>query len=793
MAQFSGKKQVKSGYFKIFVPFQYSIGLLLCWLFCSSFFPPQAPAPEGNCTGTKAFYGYTFLYPEIVNKNAAYAPFFIRWDDYYDKVFFDTDPQKKENIEEWIERYCSQPNPEHVEYVVYQASFGELSELRASAADQQKRTLLPYAMEGNSFAEMIAINSCVEVVDYLMFTRKCEPFVLGGSDRWKLPQIDTGAMQELIREGIGRFNDTRSHFVKLRYAYQIVRLAHYARKWQQTVDLYNQLMPKVDRKKPSIVFFWTLGHLAGALQKLGKYPEAAYRYSMIFRFCGSKRAQAYRSFVIRNDADWKATLRLCQTDAEKSTLHVIRAGGAHTHAIEDMQTVYQLDPRNPQLDLLLASEVQELEKIYLRTKVTDIKHGEAIGSLAREKGSKHLLDLMNFTRQVIQDNQTPNPKLWRCMIGYLELLAGDEYAAEKSFKRAESFFKSSDPYDQHLSKQIEIWRLLAQIIRINPATPFPDDAAFRIESYAVFKENPYFKPFLQEWLSAAYAATQHPGKALLAAYEPSALGLNPQLDILDDLLQEAAKNNPIFLEKAMMMDTNPAQIQARLLEIKGAYLLSIGQPEAALATYRNILPTELAKMPQYSPFREVTNEHINRPITDTLLLNRKEIIEQLIEFEFRAKAAAGENAPIAAWYYYLIGLGYYNMSYFGYEWEAMDSYRSGYNWLRLAQGPVFPLTGSPSGNRENTDLSVALSYFEKALSEARNPELAARAAFMAARCQQKQWFCSPECRYKPGSKLIPVLPAESMQYYELMRKHFWGTEFYAQMVKECKWFAAYMR
>jgi hypothetical protein len=793
MARFSGKKQIKPVFLSYFIRFDSIFPLLLCWLFCSSFFPPHAPAPEGNCTGPTPFYGYTFLYPEIVNKNAAYAPFFIKWDDYYDKVFFSADPQRRENIEEWIGRYCSQPNPEHVEYVVYKASFSELGVLRASAADPQKRTLLPINMEGNSFAEMIAINSCVEVVDYLLFTRKCEPYVIATGDRWKLPRIDTSAMQELIQEGIGRFNDTRSHFVKLRYAYQIIRLAHYARKWQQTVDLYNKLIPKIDRKKPSIVFFWTLGHLAGALQKLGKYPEAAYRYSLIFRYCGSKRAQAYRSFVIRNDADWKATLRLCQSDAEKSTLHVIRAGGTHTYAVEDMQTVYNLDPTNPQLDLLLASDIQELEKIYLRTKVTDIKHGEAIGAIQRENGSKHLLDLMNFVRQVIRDNQTPNIKLWRCMIGYLELLAGDEYAAEKSFKRAESLFKSGDDYDEQLAKQLEIWRLLAVIIRINPATPFPDDEAFRIQSFAVFKENPYFKPFLQDWLSAAYAANQHPGKALLAAYEPSALGFNPNLDVLDDLLKEAAKSNPIFLEKAMMMDTNPARIEARLLEIKGTYLLSIGQPEAALATFRNIIPSELAQLPKFSPFREMTGERIHRPVTDTLLLNRKEIVEQLIEFEFRAKAAAAEKAPIAAWYYYLIGLGYYNMSYFGYEWKALDFYRSGYNWLRLAQGPVFPYTGSPAGNRENTDLSVALSFFEKSLSEARNPELAARAAFMAARCQQKQWFCNPECRYKPGSKLIPILPAESMQYYELMRKHFWGTEFYGQMVKECKWFAAYMR
>jgi hypothetical protein len=64
---------------------------------------------------------------------------------------------------------------------------------------------------------------------------------------------------------------------------------------------------------------------------------------------------------------------------------------------------------------------------------------------------------------------------------------------------------------------------------------------------------------------------------------------------------------------------------------------------------------------------------------------------------------------------------------------------------------------------------------------------------MAARCQQKMWFCSPECPYRPGSAQIPVLPQESMIYYDvLIRKHA-KTKYFETVVKECKWLAAYAR
>lgn len=768
---------------------------LCCLLSFSSFAPtdPGADTPPGNCNPNAApFHGYTFLLPDIIHKNAAYAPFFVRWDDYYQQYYFSKDIQKQENIEEWIERFCGQPQAPDVEYVVYKASAGELNSIRAAALEKKRNPDLPYLLEDNTFAIMLAYNGCTEVIDYLLYAKRCEPYAVLQQGEWTLPAVEPGAMQSLIDEGMGRFQQTSSHFLKLRYAYQIIRLAHYGRQWQYTVDLYNYLIPKIDRRKSSTVFFWTLGHLAGALRQLGRVPEASYRYALIFRHCPAKRVPAYRSFLIRNDADWKATLRFCQSDDEVATLYLLRAAGSPGFVLEDLAKVYELEPANKQLDLLLVSSVQELEKTFLRTPVTDQRFGAAQGAMKRDLAAKELLDLQKFVRQVIHENECDNPKLWRALNGYLFVLAGDRYAASQELDRVEKMLGDSD-YDQQLFKQLETWRLLIEIQNLDVKSRYVDAAALRIRGYDTYQQNPNFEPFLQDFLSAAYAANNHPGKALLSAFSPKALTYNPRLDVLEDLLKAAAADDPAFLERSMQIDTSPDIIKGRLLEIKGTHLLSIGQPEAALLAMRAIPPAAQLQMAKYSPFKEVFDERVHRAVIDSMLLNRRQIVEKLIDYEFRAKAAEAVGDPAAAWYYYLIGLGYYNMSYFGYEWEAMDYYRSGYNWLRLRSGPVFPLPGSPDGNRENIDVSRALSYFEKSLEQSRNSEMSARAAFMAARCQQKQWFAQADTRYLPGSKLIPTLPGDYYKYYDLLIRKYDKTEFYQERIKECLWLAAYAR
>lgn len=782
-----------------------ALGLFI--LLSASFSPNETPDARHqkseirNCDpDAKPFYGYTFLYPEIVNKNAAYAPFFLRWGDYYKEIYFDKyrDIQREENINEWIGRFCDQPEYADVETLVYETDAQDLVQLQYAAEDKEKKTLLPDLLTGNTFAEMIAINGCTEVIDYLRYAKRCEPHVTTIGDSWTPQPRDAQTMYNLIDDGMERFEQTKSYFLKLRYAYQMIRLAHYLGNWKYTIELHDRLIPRIDLKKPSIVYYWIIGHVAGAMQKLGKYPEAAYRYSIMFRHCPSKRMQAYRSFLIRNDKDWEETLRLCQSDAERATLYVMRAGDARERAVEEMQEIYKLEPGNPQLDLLLVSMVQELEKIILKTSVTDLKRGRAIGELKRENADKHLLDLQKFVRQVVQEKKVSNPKLWRATSGYIELLSNinepaNRNSAYQDWQGLEK--KLSKKSDKTLIHQLAIWNCLLDVLNLDQMPDNKRDSmAYVVRNENIFKETPYFESFLQDWLSAKYA-DKHPGKAVLVGWSPEALTYNPNLVLLDDLLKLADSNDPVLLEKTMMIDTNPDFAKTKLFEIRGAYLLSLGQPEAALATLRKIKPTQEIGLTKFAPFREKVGEQINRPpVYDSLILTRRGIAEKIIEFQTHIKIAEAENdSATATKYYYLLGLGYYNMSYFGYEWEVMDFFRSGYNQLRLAQGPVFPLRNSPDGNRENTDVSLALTYFEEALRWANNPEMAARATYMAARCHQKMWFCDLECTYRPGSKLIPTLPDHYMVYYNDLMQKYSETNFYKGVVKQCKWLEAYAR
>jgi hypothetical protein len=758
--------------------------------------PSTEPVKKADCAGVSNFKGYTFLLPDIVNVSGAYAPFFLEWDDYYKQNYFGKDVQREENIKEWNARFCDRAEAEDVEYVVYKADMSELNALYLAAADKTRKSTLPYRLGGNTFAQVLAYNGCIEAISYLMFARKCEPFAMPTGDGWSPPARDTAQMYAIVREGMRRFKNTDSHFIKMRYAYQMIRMAHYAEDWQYTIHLYEFLMPKVDRKRYSILFHWTLGHYAGALQRMGRYPEAAYRFSLVFRNCSSKRQQAFRSFLIRNDEDWQKALKLCQSDAEKSTLHIMRSGGTHQYAVEDMDTVHELDPKNPQLDLLLVSDVQRLEKIFLRTTVTDRKQNQSNATAKRRAAATHLLDLQVFVRKALAQKEIPNIKLWRALEGYLELLAGDRYGAKTTWDRLEKSFgkdKDDSEWEAKLRKQIATWRILIDIFNLDLDADKADEMAFKVRSLDGFRENPNFEAFLQDWLGNAYASHNRPGSAIIAAYPPSAVGLNPDLAAIDDLLRLAGQNDPVLLEYAMQMDTNPDRIKAYFLEMKGMYLMGQGEMESAFAVLRGITPVEEARMVKFAPFREVFDEKVHRVLSDSLLLNRKQVARKILDYEFRAKAAAGLGEPAEAWYYYLIGLAYYNMSYFGYEWRAMDNYRSGHNQLRLPSGPVFPLAGSPAGNREYTDVSKALSYFQKALEAAQTPELAAQAAFLAARCQQKRYFTSKDCAYRPGSRLIPTLPEGYNGYYDLLERKYAKTKFYAQMVKECKWFAAYTR
>ena len=280
---------------------------------------------QGQCLpAVNRYYGYTFMHPLMADPRLPGAPQILGFDEVYKRFGRQDREQADENVREWRARYCDIPKEEDVREVIYAFTPSDFWEMNAAIAANSS-TLDPF-LRKNTFARYLVRHRCQETVEYLLFAKDCEPYVTKSGNAWAEQDnsLRKAEMDRLIEKGKTAFMQTQSDYIRLRYAFQIVRLAHYSGQYQRTLDLFDYLMPKIDHD-PSAIEFWILGHKAGALAALGRKVEAAYLYVRVFLNCPGKRESAYRSFRINTDEEWAQCLLLCKDDRERATLFAMRA------------------------------------------------------------------------------------------------------------------------------------------------------------------------------------------------------------------------------------------------------------------------------------------------------------------------------------------------------------------------------------------------------------------------------------------------------------------------------------
>lgn len=729
----------------------------------------------------RAFYGYSFLNPNIIDLDAPKAPYFAGFEKIFKRIRPTEDLQQKDNLTEWSERFCEIPKILDLQFIIYKASLTQMRRLKTLI--RQKNSRLTGQLAGNTFARHLHQNKCQEAVDYLIFAKRCEPHVISRNS-WSTTQRDTVAMQFLIKDGLKEFKKTKSHYFKLRYAYQLIRLAHYKKDYVQTLALYEDLLPKTDNN-PSIIENWIEGHRAGALMGLGRNVEAAYLYSKIFHNTPSKRETAYQSFTIKSDEEWQACLGLCQTDEERATLHALRANDPNSVAVEDMQAIYEINPKNAYLELILVQEIQKLEKDLLGGDFNKKRQqNKRFHKIPRKQAGKNLLDLLKFVLLVGEEKKVETPDLWEIAEGYLELLGGDYYSAKKTLGHLKGSIA-----DEVLTEQLDALIMVANIDGLEEVNTEMENLIVDYERSELFTKYPDFGKFVNDKLAYLYHQQGFEGKAFLEEHTLNELKYNPQLGLIEELIAICKKENRSKLENEMVLKSDGVTtIESDLWDLMGTYYLGQMQLESALEAFRQMPRKDRDNFGLFNPFREMPNDCVHCRIIDTAGYNKTVILEQILELEYKAKADMEKGAA----YYYQIGNALYNMTYFGYEWEVADYFRSGSSWYGLKSGEaIFSKIGAPFGNYESINCSLPLYYYDKAFRLTNNPELGARAAFMAAKCQQNQFFTAQGSDYTLYGNQIPYVTAEYRQYFTILRDYYSETEFYEEIVQECLYFERY--
>jgi hypothetical protein len=759
---------------------------LLLVLFLAQPWPAQNDCGPGNFQ----FQGYSFINEEILRQTPPIGAFYLDFASMAELLQSSRKDQILDNVTEWVVMVCENALPEDAFTFIYQTPVSVLRQLQTAV--QSKSIPLPSILSGNSFAEYLYRNKCEETIDYLIFAKQCEPHVTAPADSWETIQRDVPAMEALIEEGRTALKKTKSDYIKLRYAYQLVRLAHYAGKFELALELYDFAMPKIDlpevNGQPSLIYYWLMGHQAGAYHALGNRIQASYLYSKIFLHSPSKRQSAFQSFDIRSDEEWSQLLLLCRNKSEEATLYALRAYDAGSKALEEMERIYELDPTHPFLEILLLRELSKLEQDLLGLEFNDHRRTNLRNfDIPRAFADTYVISMQEFVHRIWTEDKVVAPELWHLAEGYLELLAGDYYAAEKNFREVEPKLES-----KAMREQLAVMRIVLLISAFEQPTEEVEREAYRIfKDEELFAAYPDFSDFLRDKLVQLYRDHDRPGKAFLAQYTLPDLKLNPQEELLDDLIEIAEKPERTPIERLLFRDEEGDDIYHDLIDMQAVLLFQNYQLEAAYALYKKIPRARWDDYGPYHPFVGSFDECINCEVEadSSDLYNRGEILEELLDLEYQARAE-----PLNAdKHYYKIGLGLFNMTYFGHSWEAMDYFRSGSSWYQLGgEQEVFSYSGGPYGNREVVNVVRPLYYFQKALLVSTKPEVQARAAYMAARCEQILYFQSKDFRPPPCCNTIPNIPPAYRTYFQLLYDNYQDTEFYEEMVEECLYYRRFV-
>ncbi len=179
----------------------------------------------------------------------------------------------------------------------------------------------------------------LEALGYIMYAKQVEPNVTGSWTSWDPIERDTAKMGKLIKNGQQLYTVAKNNAIKLRFAYQVLRLAHYSKRYAECLRLYDELIKP--NTTPGILQDLSLGLKAGAMARLDRKNEAAVIFSQLFSKSELKRVSNYMSFdwcVKRfDDKSRQACLALCKTNEDKANLLGLFALGSNRDELNTLK------------------------------------------------------------------------------------------------------------------------------------------------------------------------------------------------------------------------------------------------------------------------------------------------------------------------------------------------------------------------------------------------------------------------------------------------------------------------
>lgn len=711
------------------------------------------------------FYSSTVFFGNETPEKPAYTPFYYTEHDVYygeDLYWRNESASDKVNkniiLKEWVDYFDGKFSKQAIEGLLYHK--GDENIFQKIKNDD------PISIK-NAFSIYLQQQRSSSVLDYLIYAKYCEINANQEAQAWPEEKTKPAKSNRALKaEGLAAIKNIHDPFLRMKYTFQILRMAFYNQNYTGVLELYTQLIGK--EKDGSVAFTRNLGFKAGAYYHLDQRIKAGYFYTKMFANSDAYKLPALKSFqwaiskYTQNGTKdhFSSVYQLSKNDKERAVALEMKLLHTPSLALKGVKKIYGLYPKIEGFGVLINREVNKLEYLYFAEKIK-IKN-RVIWDTPNEKKSElkalnevylpYINKFEAFLDQLIMEEKIGSRSFWYLTKAYLASMQHKPIKIQQNLANAKKAGMSDR--EKALYERISLLHILYKSPKITSqteATLLPK--LQHLEQLAMQKKDKNFAKQQLEDLMSHIVAKKYlrQGDTIKGVYAlaHSYLSYNYKTkgkrfyvshgfrdlpgEILNRVSIKTLKKVIHFRENTPKSDFEKWLVESTyytadvLKELLATKYIRQQKFRAAAA----VLATTSISDDFTDPFMPQINDYLH-PRNNGPRFTKLEYSERMAEL----KRIIQKNPDDAgALYGYAIAL--YNTSYYGQAWQLTAYHRSSTEskayykreWIDK-ELPDFRLDYYRAYKAEH--------YFLKTYKAAKSPELQAKALWGAAKCWQKR-------------------------------------------------------
>ena len=761
--------------------------------------------------GPEEDYSYYNLFIQEIINNPHYYPFLLTLDNHY---YSSKEKGKNENIEQW-QSYLDL-NYEDTEYLVFKASKAAIDSLIKKQTVANKRL---------RFATASWTSKHHQALLYLSYAKYLEPYMRIVPDReWvygygyesyaygyysnHAADLDYEKVMNVLQRSWAAETDNE---LKLRYGYQMVRLAHYTCRYAEAADFFEHYVESLNYRPA--MYYYALNQRAGAERGLGNTFRANHMFFTVFANTKNLKENALNSICLTSDVDFNQLILWAESENEINDAYLLLGYMSFSNPIAMAEKIAEKSPDAIQLKVLIARAINELERKYLSEHNTMLL-SESSSSASLAENDEFFAQALDFLLRMADNKQVEEKDFWNLTAAYLCFL-------NKDFTEAKSYLAKVDDKNTTYKNQKKDFTDYIYICEQSSITPAVEKVLF--EKYQKLISIGGKEIFLTDLLANRYFLQKDYAKSFLISNAVSDLEAYFTPDLLTQIEAFLSKPNKNEWEKYIVQSASKhsqTDLQQYISYLWGNYYLAKGELHESLAAFAKVSPsfkwTSAKLKDDYQGFTGISNkifgynqiECFDCPAEKVMkndfsaqfpvikkTMNKKELVEALIQLQ----KIGEQNNEKSAEANYLLGNFFYNVSITGYYRHVLRfDQTNGANWSKFSlwqnNSPKDIYSGVYFKNYwqfmyYDNQTDIATDYLKKAYEQANDKELKAHIAFALSKCEQVNWDMQSS-PYDYWNQREDILISDRTYFAELAK--YKGTRFYDEVNTHCKYFAYYV-